>query len=74
MAHVDAQAGIEIGQGLVEQEEARLPDDGAADGDALALAAGQGFRPAFQQGLYAQQIRRLVNRRLDRALGRSGHT
>ena len=38
---VDAQRRIEIGQRLVEQEELRFAHDGAADGDALALAAGQ---------------------------------
>ena len=37
----DAQLGIEIRQRLVEQEGDRAAHDGAADGDALALAAGQ---------------------------------
>ncbi len=40
-AHVGAQRRVEIGQRLVEQEDARVAHDGAADGDALALAAGK---------------------------------
>ena len=38
-AGLDAQLGIEIGERLVEQEDVRIAHDGAADGDALALAA-----------------------------------
>jgi hypothetical protein len=40
-AHVDAQLGVEVRQRLVEQEDLGLADDGAAHGDALALAAGK---------------------------------
>ena len=40
-AHLHAQLGIEVRQRLVEQEDPRLAHDGAADGDALALAAGE---------------------------------
>jgi hypothetical protein len=40
-AHLDAQLGVEVGQRFVEQEQLRTADDGAAHGDALALAAGQ---------------------------------
>ena len=35
------QLGVEIGERLVEQEGLRVADDGAAHGDALALAAGE---------------------------------
>ena len=35
--------------GFVEQENAWLAHDGLADGDPLALAAGQLFRQSFQQ-------------------------
>ncbi len=34
-----ASCGVEVGERLVEQEHLRLADDGAAHGDALALAA-----------------------------------
>ena len=39
----DAQRRVEVGQRLVEQEDFRVAHDGAADGDALALAARQGL-------------------------------
>ena len=38
-AHRNPQLGIEIGQGLVEQEYLGIADNGAAHGDALALTA-----------------------------------
>jgi hypothetical protein len=38
-AHLHAQLGVEIRQRLVEQEHLRIAHDGAAHGDALALAA-----------------------------------
>ena len=40
-AHLDAQLGVEVGQRLVEQEHVRLAHQRPADGDALALAAGE---------------------------------
>ena len=43
------QLGVEIRQWLVEQEADRLTHDGAADRDALALAAGQLSRLALEQ-------------------------
>ena len=46
--HRAAQRGIEVGQRLVEQEGGRLAHDGAADGDALALAAGELAGPAVE--------------------------
>ena len=39
--HLHAERRIEVGQRLVEQEGLRLAHDGAADRDALALAAGE---------------------------------
>ena len=48
--HLHAQVGIEIGQRLVEQEHVRLADQGATDGDALALAAGEFTRTALSAG------------------------
>jgi hypothetical protein len=37
--HLDAELGIEVGEGFVKQEESRFADNGAAHGDALALTA-----------------------------------
>ncbi len=38
-AHLHTQRRIQIGQRFIEQEDVRIADDGAADGNALALAA-----------------------------------
>jgi hypothetical protein len=48
-ADLGAQGGVEVGEGLVEEEELRAADDGAAHGDALALAAGEGAGEAVEQ-------------------------
>ena len=48
-AHLHAQLGVEIRQRLVEQEHLRVAHDGAAHGDALALAAGKLARKALEQ-------------------------
>ena len=48
-AHLHAQLGVEVGERLVEQERRRLAHDGAAHGDALALAAGELARLALEQ-------------------------
>ena len=47
-AHLVTELGVEVGQRLVHQQDLRIADDGAADGDALALAAGQGLRLAVE--------------------------
>ena len=47
-AHLVSQLRVQIGQGLVHQENLRLTDDGAPDRDALPLAAGQSLRLAFE--------------------------
>ncbi len=44
----DAQRRVEVGQRLVEQEHLRIAHDGAADGDALALAARQRLGQAVE--------------------------
>ena len=72
-AHLHAQGGVEVRQGLVEQKRLRLANDGAADGDALALAAGELSRAAVEivgqvQGrrgfldLGVNDVRRLLGR------------
>ena len=48
-AHPVAELGVEVGERLVEQEQARVAHDGAADGDPLALAARQLARQALEQ-------------------------
>ena len=67
--HRDAQLGVEIGQGLVEQKHFRLPHDGAAHRDALALAAGQLPGLAFEHGAELEDPRGLLDAGLDLGLG-----
>ncbi len=59
-AHLHAQLGVEVGQRLVEEEHLRIAHDGAAHGDALALAAGELARIALEQLFEAQDARRLA--------------
>ena len=47
-AHLIAQLGVQIAQRLVHQEHGGVTDDGAADGHALALTAGQRLGLAVQ--------------------------
>ena len=54
-----AQLGVEIGERLVEQEDVDIADQRAADGDALALAAGELGRLAVEQRLELQELGRL---------------
>ena len=68
-AHGHAQLGVQVGERLVEEEDLRLAHDGAADGHALALTAGQGAGLALQELLDAQEHRRLLDALLDLRLG-----
>ena len=40
-AGLDAELGVEVGERFVEEEDLGVADDGAAHGDALALAAAE---------------------------------
>ena len=40
-AHIHAELGVQIGQGLVQQKQSGLGNNGAGDGHTLLLAAGQ---------------------------------
>ena len=53
--HLHAERRVEVGQRLVEQKRLRLAHDGAADRDALALAAGEVARLAVQIGREIQR-------------------
>jgi hypothetical protein len=47
-AHLDPQFGIQVGQGFVKEEDARIAGDGPAHGHPLALPAGELGRFAVQ--------------------------
>ena len=64
-AHLHAHLRVEVRQRLVEEERLRLADDRAADGHALALAAGQGLGLALEQGLDAEDVGRLAHAGID---------
>jgi hypothetical protein len=69
-AHLHAQLGVEVGQRLVEQEHLRVAHDGAAHGDALALAAGELARLAVEQRREAEDLGGLGDARVDLGLRR----
>ena len=58
--HLVAKLGVEIGERLVEEEDLRVANDGAADGDALPLAAGKLARMALEQRGDAEHLRRVA--------------
>ena len=66
---LDAQLGVEVGERLVHEEDRRLAHDGAPEGDALALAAGELARLAVQVAAEVQDRRRLLDAGLDLLLG-----
>ena len=53
-AHLGAQLGVEVGERLVEEEDVGVAHDGAAHGDALALAAGELRGAAVHERLEAE--------------------
>ena len=70
--HLDAEHGVEVGQRLVEEEDLRLADQRPADGDALALAAGELGGLAIEELLELEHLRDLVGPPLDQVLRRLG--
>ncbi len=66
------QRRVEVGQRLVEQEHRRLAHDGAADGDALALPAGEVARPPVEIGGELQRLRGAAHAAVDLGLVRLG--
>ena len=64
-AHLVAELGVEVGEGFVHEEDLRLADDGAADGDTLALAAGEGLRLAVEVLGDVQYLRGLADLLVD---------
>ena len=61
-AHLRAQLRVQVGQRFVQQEDLRLTDDGAAQGDTLTLTAGQSLRLAVEQVLDVQDLGSLFAR------------
>src|SRR3954454_12925484 len=59
--HLDAQRRVQVRERLVEEEDLGLADDGAADGDALALAAREVLGLAGEQRPEVQDAGGLVD-------------
>ena len=68
-AHVFAQAGVEIAQRLVHEQQARVDGDGARQGDALLLPAAQQSRRAVGLFFQLDQTQRFFDPLGDFALG-----
>ena len=64
-AGLDAQLGVEVGERLVHEEDGGLADDGPAQGDALALAAGELLGLARQEGRQLDRLGRLLDPPVD---------
>ncbi len=65
--HLLAQLRIEIGERLVEQQDVRLDDEGARQGDALLLAARELARQALAELFEPHHAQRLGDLALDRS-------
>ncbi len=68
-AHGHAQLSIQVGQRFVHQEDLGFTHDGAAQSDALTLAAGQSLRLTVQQVVNAQNAGSFFHAALDFILG-----
>ena len=60
-AHLEAGLGVEVGEGLIEQKQLGLADDGAAERDPLALAAGEGGGFAVETGGEIEDLRGVLD-------------
>ena len=69
----DRERGVEIGQRFVEEEDVGRARDGAADRDALLLAAGQLLRPLAEMLGDLQDLGGAPHRRFDLGLRTAGH-
>ena len=60
-AHLNAQLGIQVGEGFIKHKHPWITHDGATDRHALALAAGKLLRFAIQQMRELQRFRHHFN-------------
>jgi hypothetical protein len=58
LAHLDPELGVEIGQGLVHQQQFGLDDDRAGEADALLLAAGELRRETLRERAETHAVER----------------
>jgi len=67
--HAGTQLSIQVGQRLVEQEDGRVTDHSAAQGNTLALTTGQSLRLTVEQVLDLQDLSGLTDALVDLVLG-----
>ena len=67
--HVNAQLGVQVGQGFVEEQHAGLNDQGAGEGYALLLAAGELVGEAVFHALEAHELEHVEYLLADLVLG-----
>ena len=68
-SHLGTQLGVQVGEGLVQEEDLGVTDDGTAQGNTLPLAAGQSLGLAVQQVGDVQDAGSLFHAALDLILG-----
>ena len=68
-SHLSTQLGVQVGEGLVQQEHLGVTDDGAAQGNTLTLTTGQSLGLAVQQVGDVQDAGSLFHAALDFILG-----
>ena len=66
--HLNAELGVQVGQRLVEQEDLRVTNDGAAQRNALTLTTGQSLRLAVEVLLDGQDLSSLADQLVDLVL------
>src|SRR6266481_6278137 len=67
--HLHAEFCVKVRQGFIEQEDSRVADNRASDGDALSLSARKLPWLSLQQGFNLQNLRCLGDLGLDFVLG-----
>ena len=72
-AHLDSQRRVQVGEGLVHEEDLRLADERSAEGHALALTSREGGRGALQEMADLEQVGDLVDPLLETGLGLLAH-
>ena len=65
VAHIDAQLGVEVGQGFIKEQDRRFHDQGAGQGHTLLLAAGQLVRRAVAKAFQPDHGHDVVDFPLD---------
>ena len=68
-AHGGTELRVQVGERLVQKEDGRIADHGAAEGDTLTLAAGQSLGLALKQVLQVEDLGGLVDALVDLVLG-----